>query len=170
MADVSESTFMAILREVLSAISKGLPPVRFPLSFSPLESSAADFVEQLGSRISGLVAVLDGTLIPIRTPPAAWRLDFKTRKCFYRLLLLGIVDAQKRFLWVRTGLRGSLGDSRAFEESERYDRQTKPGRHVLHSGLVVLADGGFALEYWLLEPFPLDEITTPKRRFYKASA
>jgi len=166
VADVSESTFMAILREVLSAISKGLPPVRFPLSFSPLESSAADFVEQLGSRISGLVAVLDGTLIPIRTPPAAWRLAFKTRKCFYRLLLLGIVDAQKRFLWVRTGLRGSLGDSRAFEESERYDRQTKPGRHVLHSGLVVLADGGFALEYWLLEPFPLDEITTPKRRFY----
>jgi len=37
---------------------------------------------------------------------------------------------------------------------------------VLHPRLVVLADGGFALEYWLLKPFPLDEITTPKRHFY----
>jgi len=166
VADVSESTLLAILRKVLSAIAKGLPLVRFPLSCSPQESSAADFVEQLESRISGVVAVLNGTLIPMRTPPAAWRLAFNTRKCFYGLLLLGIVDARKRFLWVRTGLRGSLGDSRAFEESERYDRQAKPGRHVLHSGLVVLADGGFASEYCLLKPFPLDEITTPKRRFY----
>jgi len=83
------------------------------------------------------------------------------------MLLLGIVDARKRFLWVRTGLRGSLGDSRAFEESERHDRQTTPGRHVLLPGRVVLDDGGFALEYWLLKPFPLHEITTPKRRFYK---
>jgi len=166
VADVAKSTFSAILCEVLSAIAKGLPPVCFPMSCSEQESNAADFVEQLGSRIAGVVAVLDGTLIPIRTPPAAWRLAFNTRKCFYGVLLLGMVDTRKRFLWVRTGLRGSLGDSRAFKESEWYDRQSTPGRHVLHPGRVVLADGGFALEYWLLKPFPLDEITTPKRRFY----
>jgi len=37
---------------------------------------------------------------------------------------------------------------------------------VLHPGRVVLADGEFALKYWLLKPFPSDEITTLKRRFY----
>jgi len=103
VAYVAESTFSAILREVLSAISKGLPPVRFPMFCSEQESIAADFLEQLGSRYAGVVAVLDGTLIPIRTPPAAWRLAFYTRKCFYGVLLLGMVDARKRFLWVRTG-------------------------------------------------------------------
>ena len=166
MADVAKSTFSAILLEVLLAIARGLPPVRFRMSCSEQEYNAADFVEQLGSHIAGVVAVVDGTLIPIRTPPAAWRLAFNTRKCFYGVLLLGIVDARKRFLWVQTGSRGSLGDSGACKKSEWYDRQTTPGRHVPHPGRDVLADGGFALEYWLLRPFPLDEITTPKRRFY----
>jgi len=83
---------------MLSAIAKGLSPVRFPVSCSEPESNAADFVEQLGSRIARVATVLDGTLIPIRTPPAAWRLAFNTRKCFYGVLLLRMVDARKRFL------------------------------------------------------------------------
>ena len=83
---------------MLSAIAKGLSPVRFPVSCSEPVSNAADFVEQLGSRIARVATVLDGTLIPIRTPPAAWRLAFNTRKCFYGVLLLRMVDARKRFL------------------------------------------------------------------------
>jgi len=71
MADVAKSTFLAITREVLLATAEGLPPVRFRMSCSAQESSAADFVEQLGGRIAGMVAVLDGTRILIRMPPAA---------------------------------------------------------------------------------------------------
>jgi len=109
VADIAKSTFSAILCEELSAIAKGTPPVSFLMSCSEQEFNAADFVEQLGSRMSGVEPVLDGTLIPIRTPPAAWQLAFKTRKCFYEVLLLGMVEARKRFLWVRTGLRGVGG-------------------------------------------------------------
>ena len=86
-------------------------------------ANATEFAERLGSRIDGVVVVLDGTLIPFRTPPAAWRLAFKTRNCSYGVLLSGIVNARKRFVcYVRAGLRGSLGDSRAFKEYDWYER------------------------------------------------
>jgi len=85
------------------------------------------------------------------------------------VLFLAFFDAHKRFLWVRAGLRGSLGDSRAFKESAWYERQTAPGCQILHPGHILLADGGFALEHWLFKPFLADQLRaaderTPKRK------
>jgi len=161
VADLAESIFCAILREVLAAIIKGLPSICFPMLLASQRQSAADFVSRLECRIAGVVGVIDGTLIRVQTPPAA----YNTRKCFYVVLLLGIVDARKRFIWVRSGLQGLLGDSRAFKESAWYERQQTVGGRVLHPGHVILLDGGLALEYWLLKPYPKQQLT-PKRKFY----
>lgn len=125
----------------------------------------------MGCRLAGVVGVIDDSLIRIRTPPAAWRVAYNTRKCFYGVLFLAIFDAHKRFLWVRAGLRGSLGDSRAFKESVWYERQTTPGYQIRHPGHILLSDGGFALEHWIFKPFTADQLPaaeerTPKRIIY----
>eukprot|EP00170_Pyropia_yezoensis_P002571 contig_10795_g2575 len=164
LADVAEATFSGILREVLAALNKGLPRLHFPSTETEQAASASDFVAHLGARNAGVVGVIDGTLIRINTPPAAYKLGFNTRKCFYGVMLLAMVDAQKRFSWTRSGLRGSLADSRAFQESSWYDQHLSSASRVLFSCAVILADGGFALEEWLLKPIPQNQLNE-KRRF-----
>jgi len=163
-ADVSESTFNRVLREVLSAIECALPTPLFPSSVDGQSKVAVDFVNLLGCLFRKVTGALDGTLIPMRTHPARMKESYNCRKCFYALSLLAISDIRKRFLWTRLGLPGSIGDSRAFKDSRLY-REHEFGTPVLHAGFSLLADGGFALETWLLKPYPRDQLNEKRRYF-----
>ena len=103
----------------------------------------------------------------MQTPPAAWK-AFGSRKFYYGVLLPGIVDTLKHFTWIRLGFPGSLGDSRAYEEGESYERKSIVGSRVLHPSHVILSHGGFVLEYWLLKPYPQQQ-RTPRKKFYNNS-
>ncbi|KAK1863648.1 hypothetical protein I4F81_006202 [Pyropia yezoensis] len=61
-----------------------------------------------------------------------------------------------------------MADSHGFRESEWYAKQVSSRPH-LHAGYTLLADGGFALETWLLKPYPEEQLTTPKKRMYNFS-
>lgn len=165
IADVAEATFSGILCALFAALNNGLPGLHFPSTETEQAAAASDFVVHFGARIAGVVGVTNGTLIRINSPPAAYKLGFNTRKCFYRVMLLAMVDAQKRFIGTRSGLRGSLADSRAFKETSWYDRQSSLGSRVLFPGAVILADGGFALGEWPLKLFPRNQLNE-KRRFF----
>jgi len=80
VVDMAESTISSIILEVLASIFRGLPPLRFPTSLSAHQTNAADFVNRVGCCLAGVVGVIDGSLIRIRTPPAAWRVAYNTRK------------------------------------------------------------------------------------------
>ena len=136
VADLAEPAFCAFLREVLAAIIKGLPPVCFPMWLASQRESAANFVSRQECRISGVCGVINGTLIRVQTSPAARKASYSTRKCFEEVLLPGIIDSRKRFIWIMSGLPGSLGDSRAFKESAWYVRQQTVVGRVLHPGHV----------------------------------
>jgi len=73
VADLAESTFCAILRDVLPAIIRGFPPFCFPMWLTSERESAANYVSRMECRIAGVVGVIDGTLIGVQTPPAAWK-------------------------------------------------------------------------------------------------
>lgn len=115
---------------------------------------AAEFASIHGCPTRGVAGVIDGSLIRISTPPRIVKLVYNTRKCFYGVTLLAMCDAQKRFIWCRSGVPGSVADSRALKDSEWYRRQTTPGRRMLHPGFYLLGDGGVALDCCLLKPFP----------------
>jgi len=162
-ADFSESTFNRVLREVLSAIECALPTPMFPSSVDGQSNVAVDFVNLLGCLLRKVTGVIDGFLIPIRTPTARMKVSYSCRKCLYPLYLLAITDSRKRFLWTHSGLPGSIGDSRAFQES-RFNRKNKFSTPVLYAGFSLLADGGFASKKWLLKPYPRDQ-RNEKRRY-----
>jgi len=79
--------------------------------------AAALWLENHSCPIAGVVGALDGTLIRILTPPRAVKIAFNTRKCFYGVTLMAVCDANKRFLWCRSGVPGGTADSRAFKDS-----------------------------------------------------
>lgn len=165
VADMANSTFSPIVREVLRAIQCALPPPHFPRTEAGQAAVAARFESRLNCKIRRVAGVIDGCLILIRTPPARYKTAFNTRKCFYGVILLAIVDADKRFIMTRSGVRGSMADSRAFKESAWYERQTGSSP-VLCPHYILLADGGFALETWLLKPYPENQLTKERRRMF----
>lgn len=126
---------------------------------------AQGFVEDLDCRIQNVARVIAGCLIPISTPPAKYNAAFNTWNCFDGVNLLAIVDSTKRFLWARGGLRGSMAGRRAFRESRWYEDQICE-RPKQRPGFVILADGGFALETWLLKPYRADQLTSSQKRMY----
>lgn len=123
VADIAESTFSPILRETVDALLRALPSSAFPETEAGQAAVAQGFVRNLECRIQRVAGVIDGCLIPTSTPPAKYKAAFNTRRCFYGVNLLAIVDSKKRFLWTRGGLRGSMSDSRAFRESAWYEAQ-----------------------------------------------
>lgn len=165
VADMAAATFSPILLEVVGAILSALPRPHFPKTLDGQAAVARRFETRLDCRIRKVAGVIDGCLIPIRTPPAKFKAAFNTRKCFHGVILLAIVDADKRIMMTRSGLRGSMADSRAFKESGWYERQAGDNP-VLHPVYLLLADGGFALQTWLLKPYPQDQLTTERRKLY----
>jgi len=157
-ADVPSSTFSGILRDVVDALLDALPRPDVPTTTGEQQALADDWLEIHACPIAGVVGALDGTLIRILTPPRAVKVAFNTRKCFYGVTLMATCDAKKRFLWCRSGVPGSTADSRAFKDSRWYRRQGTAGRRTLAARSRLLADGGFALEEWLLKPYLSEQL------------
>jgi len=166
-ADVPSSTFSDTLREVVDALLSSLPPPEFPSMAEEQQTLADEWLELHSCPIVGVVGALDGTLIRILTPPRAVKTAFNTRKCFYGVSLMAICDAKKRFLWCRSGVPGSTADSRAFKDSQWYRRQRTAGRRMLRTGVLLLADGGFALEEWLLKPYLREQLNAARKQYNK---
>jgi len=49
------------------------------------------------------------------------------------------------------------------KESAWYERQQAVVGRVLHPGHVILSDGGFALDYWLLKPYPQQQLNLKRK-------
>jgi len=152
-ADVPSSTFSGILRDVVDALLDALSPPDFSTTAGEQQALADDWLEIHACLIAGVVGALDGTLIQILTPPRVVKIAFNTRKCCNGVTLMAICDAKKRFLWWRSGVPGSTADIRVLKDSRWYRRMRTAGRRMLAARLRLLADGGFALEEWLLKPY-----------------
>ena len=107
------------------------------------------------------VGALDGKHIAIRKP---WKSgsEYFNYKGYFSLVLLALVDAEYRFLWVNVGGSGSSSDNQIFNCSKlkrRIENGTLglpppkplgPGGSDLHYFL--LGDDAFALMPWLVKP------------------
>ena len=71
------------------------------------------------SKVTNVVAAIDGSHIPIKAPKENHE-DYFNRKHFYSYLVEGIVDSSGLFLSVATGFPGSLHDSRMLRLSDVY--------------------------------------------------
>ena len=111
---------------------------------------------------SHAVSALDGKHIAIKKPKKSGS-EYFNYKGYFSLVLLGLVNADYKFLWVNAGASGSSSDAQIFNRSKlkrRIDNGTLglpphaplgPVGPDLHYFL--LGDNAFALMPWLVKPY-----------------
>ena len=89
------------------------------------------------------------------------------------LVLLALVDADYKFLWVNAGASGSSSDAQIFNCSKlkrRIEHGTLGYHHMNHLDLgrpdlhyFLLRDDAFALMLWLVKPYSRHQLTREER-------
>ncbi|XP_071512151.1 putative nuclease HARBI1 [Diadema antillarum] len=118
------------------------------------------------------VGAIDGKHVAIKKPAKTGSL-FYNYKGFFSIVLLAIVDANYRFMYVDIGQTGSGSDAGVFNQS--------PFKTAIESGKLnlpaadplphddqpleyfLVGDDAFALRTWLMKPLPLRNMTHQQR-------
>jgi hypothetical protein len=120
------------------------------------------------------VGAMDGKHIAIVPPPNAGSLYFNY-KHFNSIVLLALVDAKYRFLYVDVGCFGRISDGGVFSNSnlfaalENNSLNIPPPSSITNSNIVtpytIVADDAFPLKKYLLKPYSQQNLI-PKQRIF----
>ena len=115
---------------------------------------------------------LDGKHISIRQPPESGS-EYHNYKGFFSLVMLALVDAQYKFLWVDIGGQGSQSDCQIFNSSELKEALEDGSLNLPPADAMpnddqptpyfILGDDAFALKSYLMKPYPYRGMTREQR-------
>ena len=120
------------------------------------------------------LGALDGKHIAIKCPKHAGS-NYYNYKQFHSIILMALVDAQYKFLWVDVGAMGSAGDANVFNHSELRacindetigfpQPDPLPGDDA-DMPYFLVGDDAFALRTWMMKPYSKRHLTDPERIF-----
>ena len=120
------------------------------------------------------LGALDGKHIVVRCPKKAGSIYYNY-KGFHSIIILALVDAEYKFVWVDIGANGSAGDAQVFNRSEFRESienntigfsapDPLPGDDR-RTGYFIVADDAFALRTWLMKPYASRNLTVFQRIF-----
>ncbi|PIC25958.1 hypothetical protein B9Z55_018691 [Caenorhabditis nigoni] len=166
---VAKSTVSSVIKRVSQAIVKHLNNIEIPSTPHEWRVVEEGFVQKGLMRCAGS---LDGKHIRIKAPPNSGSVYYNY-KHFFSFSMLGLVDANRKVLFLDIGTPGSLSDSSIFNRSELKrileEKSTLPPPIHYTENLVfpsfILADGIFALTTYLMKPFGRSNLTREQLHF-----
>ncbi len=119
------------------------------------------------------IGALDGKHVAIRCPKAAGSL-FYNYKGFHSIVLMALVDADYKFIYVQAGCQGSASDGGVFRDTvlrQLLDEEDLglpppeplPGTEDNPFPYYIVGDEAFPLKTWLLKPVPRKNLDIPSR-------
>jgi len=120
------------------------------------------------------VGALDGKHIALACPAKSGSIYYNYKK-YFSIILMALVDADYKFTWVDVGSDGSSGDAQVFNNSEV--------KHAIENNTIgfpdpeplsgddkpiphfIVGDDAFALQTWLMKPYPSLHLTFYQRIF-----
>lgn len=171
---VARNTISLLIPEVCRAIALEYKDelVVCPTSPDEWRPIAEEFLNRWN--IPHACGALDGKHIAIRCPPNTGSLYYNY-KGFFSVVLMALVDAMYKFIWVDVGGIGSMSDCQIFNESEL--------KECLENGSIgfplpdllpfddretpyyILGDDAFGLRTFLMKPYSLRGMTKEQRIF-----
>lgn len=121
------------------------------------------------------IGALDGKHIAIQQPSSSGTDFFNYRHFFISVLLLALVDADYKFLYVNVGAAGTAGDAGVYNESSLLKAVVENTLNLpLPAGIRgisskinyhIIGDDAFALSKTMMKPYPHRKLTKEKRIF-----
>ena len=121
-----------------------------------------------------VLGALDGKHIAIRCPPGGGSQYFNY-KGFHSIVLLGLVDADYKFIWVNIGAPGACSDAQIWNQSDLREHISDEKIHVPPAEPIpgddkdmpyfIVGDDAFALKSWLMKPFSRRNMERDERIF-----
>lgn len=171
---VGISTVAEIVEEVCAALWTRMQPMFMPI---PDEDTWRTIEKEFRRRwnFPHCIGCIDGKHVAIQAPPNSASTFFNYKK-YYSTVLLGLVDAEYKFIAIDTGSYGKECDSSIFSESAMgkriytYSMAFPPDEPITEGGnnlpYVILGDEGFPLKRFLLRPFPRAKKMSKEQRVY----
>ncbi|MCM8858028.1 MAG: transposase family protein [Candidatus Thiodiazotropha sp.] len=171
---VADNTISMIVRDVCQAIIDEYAEEVIACHTTPHEWR--QIAEQFGARwnFHHTVGALDGKHIAIRCPRNGGSLYYNY-KGFHSIVLMALVDADYKFIWVDVGANGSASDATVFNQSELKETIENgsigfPAADPLPQDdrpmpYFIIADDAFPLRTWLMKPFSRRNLTNQERIF-----
>ncbi|KAE8743226.1 hypothetical protein FOCC_FOCC011161 [Frankliniella occidentalis] len=170
---VGQSTISGIIKETCKAIYEVLHStyLRVPASEEEWRAVAADY----GSRWNyfNCVGAMDGKHVRIDPPIQSGSMFYNYKENF-SIVLLAIVDAQLRFLYIDVGTNGRVGDKGVWNKSDIRrcldEKRLKipPPAKLPNSDkefpFVIVGDEGFNLSSQIMIPYPKEQVAHRKDR------
>ena len=120
------------------------------------------------------IGAMDGKHILIKPPPNSGSYYFNYKQTF-SIVLLAIVDANYKFIYVDIGCNGRVSDGGVFRNCSLHqaleeNRLNIPQATILlgtqcYSPYMLVADDAFPLKEYILKPYSQVGLTTEKRIF-----
>lgn len=154
------STISYIVKETLAALKEKLVPLFLPqLTTGNLEKKAEEYNNKWN--FPNCVGAIDGKHVRIRCPNKSGSLYYNY-KGFFSVVLLAVVDANYKFMFVDVGSYGKEGDSGIFEKSvlgkKFYNGKLLPPPKRLPGSELILphvlvGDDAFRLHTNMMKPY-----------------
>ena len=120
------------------------------------------------------LGALDGKHIAIKCPNNGGSL-YHNYKSFHSIILMALVDAEYKFIWVEVGTHGSAGDAQVFNNGELKEAIEAHALNFPEADALpnddhpmpyfIAADDAFALRSWLQKPYSQRQMTKKQRIF-----
>ena len=169
---VPHNTMSLIIREVCTAIVAELKEevISCPTTPEEWKSIAKQFEERWN--VPHAVGALDGKHVAIKKPLSSGSL-YHNYKVFFSIVLMGLVDADYKFIWADVGGCGHMSDSQIFQDCELHDcieegsigfpeADELPGDDK-KTPYFILGDDIFALRRYLMKPFTIRRMNKKER-------
>lgn len=125
-------------------------------------------------RFPNCIGAIDGRHCEIKCPPNAGSSCFNYLK-YHSVVLMGVADAEKKFIVIDVGARGKQSDGGIFIATELYRRlennEFNLPPEILLPGTtisvppVLIGDEAFPLKTYLMRPFPSKKLTPDEELF-----
>ena len=122
-----------------------------------LEKVALEFARKSEGLFNGCIGAIDGWIVKIRKPTAKDNVlnpgSFFSRKGYFGLNVVAIVDRKKKILYRVIQSRGAEHDSTAFKCSKLYSWLLGNCGWLKEKGFYFIGDSAYSLKSFLLTPF-----------------